>query len=103
MTHHHHHHHHPSALLPFYPLQGQIETIALAEALQVEVAVTLYHNETPNDLSDLVDYLFAPSSDGSSEWGAMRAADGHPQPYVYHLRTSSVTTFIEIDAARAMQ
>lgn len=36
------------------------------------------HLETPDDLADLVEYMFG---DVSTRWGQRRGADGHPQPY----------------------
>jgi hypothetical protein len=38
-------------------------------------------NETPSDMADFVDYA---NGSTNSVWGALRAADGHPQPY--HLK-----------------
>ncbi|HEY1790177.1 MAG TPA: family 16 glycoside hydrolase, partial [Verrucomicrobiae bacterium] len=35
-------------------------------------------NEAPQDMADFVQYATSPAT---SQWGAQRAADGHPQPY----------------------
>ena len=62
---------------------GIFESMDMAEAMGVAPIITLGSTETAADLSDLVDYLFADASSnaGGSEWGALRAADGHPTPY----------------------
>jgi hypothetical protein len=52
---------------------------ALAEFMNVTAMTTLSHTETPDDLADLVEYMYAEPS--ASHWGALRVADGHPLPY----------------------
>jgi alpha-L-arabinofuranosidase len=67
----------------WYPYEstgwGIFDFLNLGEAMGVQAVPTLNIDETPQDMSDLMDYLFAPVS---TTWGAQRAADGHPQPYV---------------------
>ena len=42
--------------------------------------ITIKSSETYEDLADLVEYLYAPPN-GVSEWGTLRAKDGHVAPY----------------------
>lgn len=67
----------------WYPYEsngfGIFDFLNLAEALGVQGIPTLDINETPQDMSDFMDYLRAPVT---NPWGARRAADGHPAPYV---------------------
>ena len=42
--------------------------------------ITIKSSETYEDLADLVEYLYAPPN-GVSEWGTLRAKDGHAAPY----------------------
>ena len=58
---------------------GPIEAIILAERLNVTAMTTLGHTETPEDLADLVEYMFAQPVD--SQWAALRVADGHAEPF----------------------
>lgn len=66
----------------WYPYEstgwGIFDFLNLGEAMGVEAIPTINVNETPQDIADLMDYLFAPTT---NQWGAQRAADGHPQPY----------------------
>lgn len=66
----------------WYPYEsngfGIFDFLNLGEAMGVEAIPTLNIDETPQDIADLMDYLFAPTTD---QWGARRAADGHPKPY----------------------
>lgn len=66
----------------WYPYEsngfGIFDFLNLAQALGVQAVPTINVNETPQDISDLMDYLLAPTS---NPWGARRAADGHPAPY----------------------
>ena len=66
----------------WYPYEsngfGVFDFLNLTEAMGIEGIPSLNVNETPQDISDLMDYLFAPTQ---NPWGAKRAADGHPQPY----------------------
>lgn len=66
----------------WYPYEsngfGVFDFLNLTEAMGIEGIPSLNINETPQDMSDLMDYLFAPTQ---NPWGAKRAADGHPQPY----------------------
>ena len=48
------------------------------EAAGVLGIPTLHYQESPEDLADFVEYVNGPTD---SEWGARRAADGHPEPY----------------------
>ena len=54
------------------------EAIEMCEALDIEAVITLKSTESYTDLGDLVEYLFA---GGQSQWGQLRAEDGHPEPY----------------------
>jgi hypothetical protein len=56
------------------------EAIEMCEAMGIEPAITIKSTETYEDLGDLVEYLYAPSG-GKSQWGDLRAKDGHPDPY----------------------
>ncbi|HEX3790316.1 MAG TPA: alpha-L-arabinofuranosidase C-terminal domain-containing protein [Pseudonocardiaceae bacterium] len=66
----------------WYPYEsngfGIFDFLNLAQALGVQAVPTLNVNETPQDISDFMDYLMAPTT---NPWGARRAADGHPAPY----------------------
>ncbi len=66
----------------WYPYEstgwGIFDFLNLGEAMGVQAIPSINVNETPQDISDLMDYLFAPATD---RWGAQRAADGHPKPY----------------------
>ena len=59
---------------------GTFEFLNMCEAAELRMCTfSLWLYETPQDAADLVEYLFA--SADSSVWGAVRAADGHAQPY----------------------
>jgi alpha-N-arabinofuranosidase len=58
---------------------GPFEAIALAEYMNITAMTTLSHTESPQDLADLVSYMYAEPT--GSHWGALRAQDGHPEPY----------------------
>lgn len=58
---------------------GPIEAINFCEAANISCVVGFNTKETPQDLHDLVLYLFGDPS--KSSWAALRAADGHPGPY----------------------
>lgn len=58
---------------------GPIEALNLAEYMNVTAMTTLGHTETPEDLADLVEYMYADPA--ASKWAALREADGHPAPY----------------------
>ena len=51
----------------------------MCEAMGIVPIVTLAEDQPGNDWADLVDYLWAGPN---TTWGAQRAADGHPDPYV---------------------
>jgi hypothetical protein len=57
---------------------SMFEAIAMCEAMAITPVITLKSTETLEDLGDLVEYLYGSHA---SEWGRMRAADGHPAPY----------------------
>lgn len=57
---------------------GIFEFLQLGEALGIEAVPSLDIDEKPWDVRDLMEYLYG-SVDG--RWGALRAADGHPEPY----------------------
>ncbi len=66
----------------WYPYEsngwGIFEFLQLGEAMGVEAVPSLNIDETSQDVADLLQYLYGPTN---SEWGARRAADGHPAPY----------------------
>eukprot|EP01051_Picozoa_sp_SAG22_P001423 SAG22_NODE_56_length_23716_cov_11.146759_2_plen_100_part_00 len=51
----------------------------LFPAAKIHPVVTLNNKETPEDMADLVEYAYGDQA--STSWGAIRAADGHPEPY----------------------
>jgi alpha-L-arabinofuranosidase len=57
---------------------GIEEFLQFCEAARIEPAFAINIDETPEDAADLVEYLNGPAT---SEWGAKRAANGHPNPY----------------------
>jgi len=64
---------------------GLPEFLRLAEAIGAVPIITLaeYRGDA-SDAADLVEYLNAPvgaGKEGGADWAALRAADGHPQPY----------------------
>lgn len=57
---------------------GIFEFMQLGEALGIEAVPSFNIDETPQDIRDLMDYMYGPVT---TTWGAKRAADGHPAPY----------------------
>ena len=58
---------------------GTFEFLNMCEAAGLRMCTfSVWLNETAQDAEDLVEYLFG---DLASTWGAVRAADGHAQPY----------------------
>ena len=57
---------------------GMFEIVDLCQAIDCEPVITLNLNETADDLGDFVEYCWGNTS---TPWGAIRAADGHPEPY----------------------
>lgn len=57
---------------------GFIEMLQAAEAINATAIIGMSMNESYEDIRDFVEYVNGPIS---SKWGALRAADGHPQPY----------------------
>ncbi|WP_160573677.1 RICIN domain-containing protein [Actinomadura physcomitrii] len=66
----------------WYPYEsngwGIFDFLQLGEAMGIEAVPSLNIDEKPSDIADLMDYLYGPAT---TEWGAKRVADGHPQPY----------------------
>jgi len=62
------------------------EMVDLCAAAGWEPVITLSAQQSNGDYADLVEYCWGNSS---TQWGAQRLADGHPQPYA--LRMVSVT------------
>jgi hypothetical protein len=58
---------------------GPFDFIDMCEAAGFAPIVTLAEDQPGDDWADLIDYLWANST---TTWGAQRAADGHPDPYV---------------------
>ena len=59
---------------------GPFDFIDMCQAAGFVPIVTLAADQPGDDWADLVDYLYGDPS--NSTWGAQRAADGHPDPYV---------------------
>ena len=57
---------------------GMFEIVDLCQAIDCEPVITLNLNETADDMGDFVEYCWGNTS---TPWGAIRAADGHPEPY----------------------
>jgi hypothetical protein len=57
---------------------GFIEMLQAAEAIDAIAIIGMSMNESAEDISDFVEYVNGPVT---STWGAVRAADGHPEPY----------------------
>lgn len=57
---------------------GIFEFLQLGEAMGIEAVPSLNIDETPEDVRDLMDYLYGSAQ---TKWGAQRIADGHPAPY----------------------
>jgi hypothetical protein len=66
----------------WYPYEsngfGIFEFLQLGEALGIEAVPSLNIDESPDDIRDLMEYLYGSAH---TKWGARRAADGHPAPY----------------------
>src|SRR6201999_1170870 len=60
---------------------GVFEFLDYCEAAEILGVPDININETPQDMADFVDYVNGPAT---TEWGAKRAAGGHPKPY--HLK-----------------
>jgi alpha-L-arabinofuranosidase len=60
---------------------GIFDFLNFCEAAHIESAFAINIEESEQDAADLADYLTAPTT---TEWGAKRAADGHPAPYRIH-------------------
>jgi len=58
---------------------GLFEMIDLCNAAGIEPIITLSESQSNQDWSDLVEYCYGNST---TQWGAQRIADGHPNPYV---------------------
>ena len=54
------------------------EVVDLCQSIGCEPVITLNLNETAADMCDFVEYCWGNTS---TSWGAIRAADGHPEPY----------------------
>lgn len=57
---------------------GIIEMLQVAEALGAQAMIGMNINETYEDIRDFVEYV---NGSTDTEWGALRAAHGHPEPY----------------------
>ena len=58
---------------------GLFEMIDLCNAVGIKPVVTLaYDTNKAQDWADLVEYLYG---DNTTEWGSLRIADGHQEPY----------------------
>jgi len=55
-----------------------LEMLQAAEAIDAVAIIGMSMNESSEDIRDFVEYVNGPVA---SEWGALRAADGHPEPY----------------------
>lgn len=59
---------------------GPIEAMQVCEAAGVACTVGFAASETVDDMANFVRYAYDPPRSGS-KWAALRAADGHPEPY----------------------
>lgn len=57
---------------------GIVEMLQAAEVIHADAIIGLSMDETYEDIRDFVDYVNGPVT---SEWGALRAKHGHPEPY----------------------
>ncbi len=57
---------------------GIIEMLKVAEALEAQAMIGMNINETYEDIRDFVEYV---NGSTDTEWGALRAAHGHPEPF----------------------
>jgi alpha-N-arabinofuranosidase len=64
---------------------GLAEFLAVARDIGAEPVITVSeYSGSENDAADLVEYLNAPvgrNANGGIDWAAVRAAQGHPEPY----------------------
>jgi len=56
---------------------GIFEFLMVAEAADLDGVVGISKDENPEEIRDMIDYAKGPVT---SQWGAMRARDGHPDP-----------------------
>lgn len=68
-----------------------IEMLQLAEVIGAECIIGMSMDETSEDIRDFVEYVNGPVT---SKWGALRAEQGHPEPY--NLK------YIQVDNERIM-
>jgi alpha-L-arabinofuranosidase len=54
------------------------EFVAYCRVSGIEPAFAINIEETPQDMADMVEYL---NGAATTSWGAVRAANGHPEPY----------------------
>jgi hypothetical protein len=57
---------------------GIIEMLQAAEVIDADAIIGMSMDETYKDIKDFVEYVNGPVT---SEWGALRAKHGHPEPY----------------------
>lgn len=57
---------------------GIIEMLQATEAVGATAIIGMSWDETAEDIRDFVEYV---NGSTSTKWGALRAKDGHPQPY----------------------
>lgn len=57
---------------------GIFEFLMVAEASDLDGVVGISKDENPAEMKDMVEYAKGPVT---TKWGAMRAHDGHPEPY----------------------
>lgn len=57
---------------------GIEDFVALCEKAGFTPAFAINIEESPEDVADMIEYL---NGSTETEWGAMRAANGHPEPY----------------------
>lgn len=57
---------------------GFIEMLQAAEAVGAVAIIGMSMDETAEDIRDFVEYVNGPAT---TEWGALRARHGHPEPY----------------------
>jgi alpha-L-arabinofuranosidase len=57
---------------------GIIDFLAFCQAAGFLAVPTLSSLEDPQDVADFIEYV---NGDASTEWGARRIADGHPEPF----------------------
>lgn len=70
---------------------GFIEMLQAAEAINAVCIIGMSKDETAEDISDFIEYV---NGAVTTEWGARRMKDGHPEPY--HLK------YIQVDNERPM-